>query len=161
MALAIVFRPRANGQINSFIFHYAIPRAGAVRKAAKEGDSFQTPVEMDMLEVKPGVNFVEAEKWKLVVGHGANGSVISGMQAKGSLSVYTPDVNEPVGATPDFNSLTVVEDIIRNATDEEWLQRSIARDSREAVFKMGSQRIQEIKEAKIARAQTASSLEMV
>lgn len=161
MALAIVFRPRANGQINSFIFHYAIPRLGAARKAAKEGDSFQVPVEMDLLEIKPGVNFIQPEIWKMVTDHGQNGSVISGMQAKGSLSVYNPDVNEPVGATSDFSSLTVVEDIIRNAVDEDWLQRSIARDSRETVFKLGSQRIQEIKESKIARSQTASSLEMV
>lgn len=164
MALAIVFRPKANGQFGSFIFHYAINRPTLT--PARKGEAAPVnqppiPIEADMLILNPGVNFVEADRWKMVSEHGGNGKVIADMQAKGALSVYAPDVESPVGATSDFTNLAVVEDILRNTNDEEWISRSTARDSREAVFKMGSARIQTIREMKSFKGNDSGVLEMV
>lgn len=157
MSLAVIFRPKAFGQRSSFLFFYAIARDAAVRKGRRTDE-----VEMQILELKKGVNFIEEETWTQISNHGKNSEVIAQMLRKNALAVYKPDAEDVVGSTSDFTDLSVVADILQATDDAEWIQRSIARDKRKEVFKLGSDRIKEIQEDKADRRQQgAMSLDLV
>ncbi|HEY9643067.1 MAG TPA: hypothetical protein V6C57_21440 [Coleofasciculaceae cyanobacterium] len=152
MALAIVFRSKLFGQRGSYLFYYAINRGTGKNKSDQ--------VELGLQELANGVNFIEPDLWNQIVGHGKNGTVIADMKARGALSEYIPDALEPIGSTSDFESLQVVSEILRNTNDAEWISRSISRDTRKEVFRMGSDRIKEIKEDAVERRQGSLTMEM-
>lgn len=155
MALAIVFRPKDYGINGSFGFYYQINRTPALRKVADKGAPVATlanePIEIDMVELKPGVNFVEPAVWDQVVKHGQNGQIIATMQSKAALSIHVPDTENPVGATSDFSSVAVVEDILRHITDEDWVSYSMNNDKRQDVFKRCSERLKQIRDKEYDR----------
>lgn len=156
MALAIIFLPKAFGQRGAYVFHYQVPRP--VIKGKRE------EIELNMLMLNQGVNFVEPETWEQVVGHGQNAKVIKAMMTNSlgqgqALFVHTPDAEVPLGSTADYNDLIVVETLIRYSTDRDWILASLAQDRRPEVVKMAKERIKELDEDQKARKQQALAMD--
>lgn len=152
--LALIFHPKRFGQYGSFVFNYALNRNNGSKSRREE-------VELAAFELKKGVSFVEPEVWAQIIAHGKNGTIVDRMTAQGALSVYTPDAEDPVGSTADFSDLNAVAAILNNTTDADWISRSISRDSRKEVFKMGSARLKEIEEDKNDRRSQTATMEFV
>lgn len=163
MSLALVFRPNLFGQRGSFIFYYQIPRVTRGAKAAEKGAAtavIESPreVELQMVELTKGSNFIEPEIWKLVEAHGDNAKTISDMVAKGALASYAPDSGELHNDTTDWSNVGVAAAIVQECYDEDWLTRSMYREQRKHVISAVQEQLKQIKENKLARSQSNNPL---
>lgn len=154
--LAIIFNPKALETLNSHGFYY--------EKTSPKATKGQTwiPVELDSVELKKGLNFVDPEVWEKVLAHGNNSKIISGMASKNAIVIYKADAEVPTGCSLDYSSLSAVEDMIRVTTDETWVKRSRDRDNRPRVIQLCTERLEELEEIKkYKRSQAGSTLELV
>lgn len=168
MKIAIVYKPNLAKRFGQQGFSYVKPGGAPLNLpsaplkagegnvstiAAPQVSTFMDPVEI--LVLNKGTTFVDKEVWDAVEAHqkGGQKDLLAKMDKEGSLKVFRPDAKNPVGATSDYTDLDVVREIVSGVGDREWLRRSMARDSREAVFTVINERLDEISEDEKQRAQ--------
>lgn len=160
--LAIIYNPEAEkrqlglpfGMRGDRLFYFPVERP-KVNKGERE------KIELDAVVLKKGTNFIEAIAWDSVKKHSANESDLARLVKFGAIIVYTPD--EPISAakdTTDFADESIVQELVENTSDVEWLKLSINVDRRITVRKLISDRLKDIDEEASANRQriSASSL---
>jgi len=127
--LAIVFLPRTEkkrpdqpfGMIGDRAFPYYIDKG----KASKGKE-----LEVGMVVLKEGTNFVDKDAWVAVSSHANNKPILDRLLRERVISVYEPDVEKQGRETTDFSTFEAVEDIVNNCFDAEWLTFCLQIDRR-------------------------------
>ncbi|MCC5618181.1 hypothetical protein LC605_24470 [Nostoc sp. CHAB 5836] len=135
------------------LFHYVIDRPKIKGEREK--------VEVDGVVLKKGTNFVDAIAWEAVKKHPSNELDLQRLTKLNAIVVYIPDDPETAAKdTTDFADESIVQELVENISDVEWLKLSINVDRRIPVRKLISDRLKDIDEETSAMRQriSASSL---
>lgn len=148
--IAILYAPNLAKRFGQQGFFYEKRSAPVASKSAKV---IMMP-ELECLTLKKGTNFVPLETWQAVEKFDGNQSMLAQMKQQQSLKVFTPNAENPVGSTSDYDNLDDVAEIVGGVNDKAWLNRSLARDQREAVFRLIEQRLKDIQDDELQRSQS-------
>ena len=161
--LAIIYHPEAEkrqpglpfGMRGDRLFYFPIERPKI------KGSTEREKIELDAAVLRKGTNFVDTLTWEAIKKHPANEPDLLRLTKFGAIIVYSPD--EPATAakdTTDFADELVVQELVENISDVEWLKLSINVDRRISVRKLISDRLKDIDEEASANRQriSASSL---
>lgn len=134
------------------LFNYQIERPTAAKKDSKL--TLADRVEIEVVTINKGTNFIDTDKWNSVLKHEINQTVINGLIKCGALVVHTPTAENPVRDTTDFEDITVIQELAENSKDVDWLSLSLNVDRRPEVRKLLADRLKDIQDEVAAMSQT-------
>ena len=158
--LAIIYNPEAEkrqpglpfGMRGDRLFYYLIERPKI------KGSTEREKIELDSVVLRKGTNFIDISTWELVKKHPANEPDLARLTKFKAIVIHTPD--DPAIAakdTTDFADESVVQELVENISDIEWLKLSINVDRRIPIRKLISDRLKDIDEETSANRQRISS----
>ncbi|MBN3946457.1 MAG: hypothetical protein HWQ38_08165 [Nostoc sp. NMS7] len=156
--LAIIYNPEMEkrqlglpfGMRGDRLFYYQIDRP-------KTKTPERERVELGSVILRKGTNFVDAFEWGAVNDHLSNKPDIARLTKFGAIAVYPPD--DPVTAakdTTDFADESIVQELVENISDVDWLKLSVNVDRRIPVRKLIGDRLKDIDQAASAMRQRIS-----
>lgn len=134
------------------LFNYQIERPTAAKKDSKL--TLADRVEIEVVTINKGTNFIDTDKWNSVLKHEINQTVINGLIKCGALVVHVPTAENPVRDTTDFEDITVIQELAENSKDVDWLSLSLNVDRRPEVRKLLADRLKDIQDEVAAMSQT-------
>lgn len=152
--LAIIYNPRNAGRFGFQAFTY-VQGEGRPTTGNGKGITALVPIETETLLLRRGVNFVEPAVWEKVLALPANASMVSEMQKQNAITIVKPSAEAPIGSTTDYDDLEAVKLVVEGIQhkDKTWLDRSMMRDTRQPVFQIIKERLDELEEERNARNQ--------
>lgn len=143
------------------------PQGKATTKKSEEAATSLTenyrntikPIELDAVTLKKGTNFINAEAWKLASSESQNIADINRLLKISALRIYTPDNPEVAGKdSSDFADVSVVDELVNNSSDSDWLTLCLNVDRRIEVRQIIDLRLKDIREEEAARMQRIRGL---
>ena len=136
------------------LFNYQIERPTAAKKDSKL--SLADRIEIEVVTLSKGTNFIDADKWNSVLKHEVNQIAIANLVKCGALTVHTPTAEFPVRDTTDFEDVGIIQELAENSKDVDWLSLSLNVDRRPEVRKLLADRLRDIQDEVAAMSQTIS-----
>lgn len=136
------------------LFNYQIERPTAAKKDSKL--TLADRVEIEVVTINKGTNFIDTDKWNSVLKHEVNQVVINNLIKCGALAIYTPTAEFPVRDTTDFEDIAIIQELAENSKDVDWLSLSLNVDRRPEVRKLLADRLKDIQDEVAAMSQTMS-----
>jgi hypothetical protein len=155
---AIIYNPESEkrqlglpfGMRGDRVFFYPLDRPKVKGEREK--------AELDTVVLKKGTNFIDAIAWDSVKKHVSNEPDIARLSKLQAITVYTPDDPENAAKdTTDFADESVVQELVENITDMDWLKLCINVDRRIPIRKLIGDRLKDLDEEKAAMRQRISS----
>jgi hypothetical protein len=139
------------------LFNYQIDRGNSNPAPKKGGLTLADRVEIEIVAIAKGTNFIESQKWEAVAKEVVNQPEIEKLTSIGALKIFIPDAEITRNRSSDFSSIEDLQEIIDNSKDVDWLSLSLKIDQRADVSTMLANRLKEIEEEVAAMSQQLNS----